>query len=285
MNKTLASMMFLLLTALICVGQTSYKGLTPGHSTRANVERVLGRPVNNVSATLIEYRPQPLTGKIFVQYRKGSRVVERIEMLCRTEASTCEDLIKALKLHLPADPDSNKIDAEKWKFLYGSPLFVVTSGVMADVSGDNLPSSRLALYSRELYEADFVRVNELNEAAIVKAEEDRRKPPPLTGGYGEITGIVKLRAADGSMQSVPGATVDFYRTDLSGHYHTRADKYGVFVFVGLPQEANWLVVVSGPGMKWTYRNGVKTPVAGLQIVAEPGDGARPTQEQAMAAIR
>lgn len=286
MKKMITATIFLLLACVTGVGQTSYKGLTPGKSTRVEVHRVLGLPVKKVSETLIEYRPQPLTGKIFVQYRQGSPVVERIEMLCRQETSTCNDLIKSLNLRLPEQPDSEKVDEKKWKFLYGSPLFVVTSGDMADVTGDNLPPARLAFYSRGLYEADFVRVNEANEAATVKAEEDRKKPPPLSGAYGEITGIVKLRAADGSMQSVPGATVDFYRTDgIPGHMQTKADKNGVFVSVGLSQTAKWVVVVSGPGLKWTYSNGVQTPVEGLQIVAEPGDGARPTLEQVMSAMR
>lgn len=91
---------FLLLHSVASFGQSSYKGLTPGKSTRVDVERVLGRPVNKVSETLIEYRPQPLTGKIYVQYRRSSPVVERIEFLCRTENSTCNDLIKSLYLSL-----------------------------------------------------------------------------------------------------------------------------------------------------------------------------------------
>src|SRR5258708_2440336 len=117
-------------------------------------------------------------------------------------------------------------------------------------------------------------------------EEEKSTPPALTGGYGELTGIVKLRASDGSLKPVGGATVDFYRTDgLSGQFKTRTDKHGIFVHVGLSQTATWLVVVSGPGMKWAYVSGVRTPLAGLVIVAEPGDGVRPTWEEVKATIR
>ena len=289
MKKILSSTMLFLLVCAACFGQSTYKGLTPGQSTRADAERVLGRPVNKLSETLIEYRPQPLTGKIYVQYRKGSPIVERIEMLCRTQSSTCDDLIKSLNLALPQEPTASKFDGanyEKWKFLYGAPRFVVTSGDSADSTGDNLPPSRLAFYSRELYEAEFVRVGEANEAAIAKAEEDRKKPDALTDAYGEVTGIIRLRSSDGSLKPVGGATVEFYRTDgLSGYSKQTANKYGTFHFLGIAQTGTWVAVASGPGLKWSYIKGVRTPVGGLEIIAEPGDGARPTQEQVMAAIR
>jgi hypothetical protein len=262
--------------------QSSYKGLTPGKSLRADAERMLGQPVNKVSETLIEYRPQPLTSKVYIQYRKDSPVVERVEVLCRMENSTCDDLIKSLNLHLPQEPNSAKADNQKWKFLYGSPLFVVTSGDFAN----GVVPARVAFYSRELYEAEFVRVGEANETAIAKAEEDRKKPDALEGSYGEVTGIVKLRSADGSLRPVGGALVEFYRTDgLSGYFKTTATKYGTFHFLGLSQTGTWVIVASGPGLKWSYLNRVRTPVGGLEIIAEPGDGARPTQEQVMAAIR
>ena len=45
MNRTALVIICLLSSCAACFGQTSYKGLTPGTSTRADVERVLGRPV------------------------------------------------------------------------------------------------------------------------------------------------------------------------------------------------------------------------------------------------
>src|SRR5881296_2214074 len=112
-NKTFGVALFLLLAFATGFGQTTFKGLTPGKSTRADVERVFGQPVKKLSETLIEYRPQPLTGKIYVQYRNGSPVVERIEVLCRLESSTCDALIKSLNLHLPPEPNSGKADDQK----------------------------------------------------------------------------------------------------------------------------------------------------------------------------
>lgn len=276
-NRTFSVIIFAIIVSAPCFGQSSYKGLTPGKSTRADSERVLGRPVKAVSETLIEYRPQPLTGKIYVQYRRSSPVVERIEFLCRTENSTCNDLIKSLNLRLPDDKAAaGAANDKKWKLLYESPFFVVTSGDTADELTDgNLTPARLAFYSRELYEAEFGRVNAANE----KAAEDLKKPPAPEPG--QITGIVTLNGSP-----VAGATIDLYRTDgLSGRLQTKTDRHGVFIFYGVFGNSH-VAVASGPGMKWTYVNGLRMPVtAALEIVAEPGDGARPTQEQVMAVIR
>jgi hypothetical protein len=45
-----------LLSCAACFGQTSYKGLTPGSSMRADAARVLVRPVKELSKTLVEYK-------------------------------------------------------------------------------------------------------------------------------------------------------------------------------------------------------------------------------------
>jgi TonB family protein len=206
-NRLLVAVLLVLLVGLTCFAQSTYKGLTPGRSTRADVERVLGRPVKELSETLIEYRAQPLTGKIYVQYRKDSSVVERIEMLCRLETSTCEDLIKSLNMNLPENPDSENIDDQKWKSLYGSPLFIATSGVMADVTSKSTPASRLGFYSRELYESDFEEVREANEATLVKngstavsrgvlngkAIENPEPAYPTIARMGHVSGTVAVR--------------------------------------------------------------------------------------------
>lgn len=262
MRNTFAVALLLLLCGL-CFGQTSYKGLTPGKSTKAQVQRVLGLPVTKVNETLFEYRPQPLTSKIYVQYAEDS-VVEKIEVRCRLPNSSCDDLTKSLNLHLPQEPSSGKADEQKWKFLYGSPLFIVTSGDMADATGDSLVPSRLAFYSRELYEAEFVRVAEANEAAIARADE----PCGRSGNGGalyhhapggarlqtsEFRGCVSVQGADGSQAAPnPVAIIDVYRTDLRSHFETKTDKRGTFVFAGLPMSGTFLIVVSGPGLKWTW---------------------------------
>ena len=85
MKKLPACLTLLLFACVTCLGQTSYKGLKPGQSTRADAERVLGRPVRAISGTLLEYKP-PVgdVGKLYVQYGDGSpgARVERIELVC-----------------------------------------------------------------------------------------------------------------------------------------------------------------------------------------------------------
>jgi hypothetical protein len=53
MKKILTATVCLLLACVPCFAQSSYKGLTPGQSTRADVERVFGWPVkkNQVMTT------------------------------------------------------------------------------------------------------------------------------------------------------------------------------------------------------------------------------------------
>lgn len=257
MNR-ITIIVLVLLSGATSFAQTSFQGLTPGVSTRADAERVLGQPVNKLSETLIEYRARPLTSKVFVQYRKDSPVIERVEVLCQLDSSTCADFMKSAGLSLPGNPNMRSYSGDKWKFLYGAPRFMVESGYIG--AGTIESTSRLAFYSRELYEAEFARIEAVNQ--------------------GEITGVVKLNG-----NPIAGATIDLYRTDLPGqHSVLKTDRKGVFHIVGL--RGTWVVVASGPGMKWAYVPDLQIPLSSpLEIVAEAGDGTRPTQEQVLAAIK
>ncbi len=69
MKKSLTVYIFILFTCFNCFGQSTYKGLTPGKSTKAEVGQVLGLPVKSLSETLIEYKFAEAGGKAYVQYR------------------------------------------------------------------------------------------------------------------------------------------------------------------------------------------------------------------------
>jgi hypothetical protein len=148
MNRLSLGILFLFLACATCFGQTSYKGLTPGTSTRAEAERVLGQPVKNVSETLSEYRPQPLTSKIYVQYRKSSPVIERIEFLCVLEKSDCSDFFEQQHSAMTDDDWEGTVGdgLEKQAKYYRKPFYAVLTNA-------NNKWVRLALYSRELYQA------------------------------------------------------------------------------------------------------------------------------------
>src|SRR5688500_2273659 len=72
--RVLFQFCFLILIAATAAAQTSYQGLTPGVSTRSDVERVFGQPVRSISNSLSEY-----TGKIYVQYGKNTAFADRID--------------------------------------------------------------------------------------------------------------------------------------------------------------------------------------------------------------
>ena len=148
MWKTLGVAFLLLHVSAVCFGQSSYKGLTPGTSTRAEAERVLGQPVKNISATLSEYRPQPLTSKIYVQYRKQSAVIERIEFFCELEKSDCSDFFGQQNSAMTDDDwEGTAGDGlEKQSKYYRNPFYAVLTFA-------NHKWVRLAFYSPELYQA------------------------------------------------------------------------------------------------------------------------------------
>jgi len=99
---------------------------------------------------------------------------------------------------------------------------------------------------------------------------------------GALRGTVKLVAADGSMAPVAGATIDVYRVDITGEYHTKSDKKGEWVFAGLPFTGEYVVSVSAPGAQPTAKSGVKAgrdvPV---DIVLNSGDGKKLTKDEAI----
>jgi len=165
LNNVTLYLLFLLLTSAICSAQSSYNGLTPGKSTRPEVERLLGPPVKEHSKTLVEYSPQRATGRIFVQYAPGTAVVERFEFLCRTQNSSCDDLIRGPNLSLAessyfrdvwtADPNGTIVR------YYGPPQNAAMT--VDNESGGSyyaLSPARVALYSAELYKAATTTADE-----------------------------------------------------------------------------------------------------------------------------
>ena len=74
---------------------------------------------------------------------------------------------------------------------------------------------------------------------------------------GQLRGSVKLVGSDGNPAPVAGATIDVFRTDITGEYHTKSDKKGEWVFAGLPFIGRYIVSVSAPGATPDARSGVR----------------------------
>ncbi len=79
--RHVATAFLLCLCAAAIVAAGTYKGLEPGTSTRADVDRVLGAPVREIEADrLYEYDPRGTGRRISVRYRGSAQVVEFIEL-------------------------------------------------------------------------------------------------------------------------------------------------------------------------------------------------------------
>src|ERR1700682_1121613 len=104
-NKMISILFWMLLISSACFGQTEFHGLIAGKSTRVAVDRVLGQPVKEHSEVLVEYQPtqemRARVNKIYLQYRKDSTIVERIEALL-VQPLNRADVLTAL--HLPQQP-------------------------------------------------------------------------------------------------------------------------------------------------------------------------------------
>jgi tetratricopeptide (TPR) repeat protein len=100
---------------------------------------------------------------------------------------------------------------------------------------------------------------------------------------GQLRGSVKLQSADGTLVPVVGATIDVFRTDITGEYHTKTDKKGEWVFAGLPFIGHYLVAVSAPGAAPDARSGVRAgKEVPVDMVLNAGDGRKLSRTDAVA---
>lgn len=79
MIKITTAFFWLIIVCAPCFAVSTYLGIQPGLSTRADVEKVFGQPVQSINPTLFEYALKNGSGKIFVEFRAKDFVVDRIE--------------------------------------------------------------------------------------------------------------------------------------------------------------------------------------------------------------
>ena len=149
---------FMILASTSGLGQSSFQGLTPGKSTRAAVERVLGQPIRSVSKTLVEYTSSDAALKLYVQYSDDSTapIVDRIELTCFDDDEVNDRCGPVLKGSgqldgVLEDAFSNTIKQEDLVLVryYGAPRFMVWTFKTRGVNSEQ----RLAFYSKSLYES------------------------------------------------------------------------------------------------------------------------------------
>jgi tetratricopeptide (TPR) repeat protein len=103
---------------------------------------------------------------------------------------------------------------------------------------------------------------------------------------GALSGKVFLKEEGGKIIPLNGATIDLFRLDLPGKYHTGTDAKGVFVFAGVPFVGTYSLAVSAPDAKPEVLSNIK---AGREIeylvTLQAGDGKRLAYEEVTAAFK
>jgi len=228
---------FVTLSCVACFGQSSYKGLTPGQSTRADVERVLGQPQKKISPTLVEFSGGADATKIYVQFADESVAAEvlRIELNCevglgvKDERYGCRDLydrlvrehysFKNLDARITRERDAQYVMNEV--LYHGSPFFVVSKfrqRQAQDETGRSWAQWQLGLYSKELYEnavpksctGNFAGVWETNRGRMtITRTAEMPKPGEIRvkGDYsnnGTISGTEDEKYLDGEWRDSTG---------------------------------------------------------------------------------
>ena len=155
-DRAFGIIFFALIACATGFGQSSFQGLTPGRSTKADVERALGRPVKEVSKTLVEYKSPGEPGRLFVQYggESAAAVVERVELICssKTGGAGCDNLLRSVASVVfdARVKESGKEDTPtKATVYFGAPQFIR----FVEIWTGNDMEYRLAYFSPELYEA------------------------------------------------------------------------------------------------------------------------------------
>jgi tetratricopeptide (TPR) repeat protein len=105
----------------------------------------------------------------------------------------------------------------------------------------------------------------------------------VSAQVGQLYGEVVIQQADGKTVPVAGATIDVYRTDISGKFQTKTDKNGKFIFAGLPFVGTYVVAASAPNARPDAISGVKAGRdVNYKLTLSSGDGRRLTEAEAEA---
>lgn len=100
-----------------------------------------------------------------------------------------------------------------------------------------------------------------------------------------IAGRIQLKDAEGKLTPVQGALIEVYRIDIKSKFPSdTTDKKGQFSIAGLPLGAQFVISISGPGIKPVIQPGIKAGMEKIDIDVDPGDGQKYTEEEVRQAI-
>jgi PAN domain-containing protein len=123
-----AVLVWLVALSSVCVAQTSFQDLTPGASTRGDVERALGAAVRPLGASGAEYRAPESMSKVEVWY-DASSVVERIDVYLSQPVTRRALLVP---FGLPAAEGVRKVVGGKLIEYFTAPALLAFTYVSSD---------------------------------------------------------------------------------------------------------------------------------------------------------
>ncbi len=145
MNKSVPIIAFLVVATITSLGQSTYRGLTPGTSTRADVDKVLGRPTSQHSEQLFEYNKG---GKqIYIQYGMESPTAIRIQVIYSPSSKRSEILARE-GLPMIADTRRTNKQGALEEYFANSKYIVLTY----EENSQN-KVSQVGYFSRPLFES------------------------------------------------------------------------------------------------------------------------------------
>jgi hypothetical protein len=181
MNKLLVLMVLVLFSSAAGFGQSAFSGLTPGKSSKADVQRLLGQPLREVSETLHEYKSENPSEKIFVQFSLEASVVERIEAIYPATRDRAE-VIRALRL--PVLPTASQTNAKGKLEEYFASSGIVLTYASSEADGG---VSRVGYYSSDLFNsavANVPRTPQNNRTASAGKPSNDDMPEPRESSPG-----------------------------------------------------------------------------------------------------
>ncbi len=146
-RKVIPLFVWLMLVCSPCLAVSTYMGIQPGLSTRANVEAVFGRPVNNLSPTLFEYSLPGGKGKVVIDFREKDFVVDRLERHFLKPVSRSA-LIRSLEL--PDQSEEKRTNKEGKLVEYFGDIKTLAFTYASGEEKGGIVS--VGYYSMELYE-------------------------------------------------------------------------------------------------------------------------------------
>ena len=260
--KTFYAITLVMFMCAASFGQSVYKGLKPGQSTRSDVERALGQPVRQISERLFEYSKE---GKqVYVQYSKESPTAIRIQLVYPTPA-TRSDVLSSERLPQVADTRrTNKKGALEEYF--GNPKYIVLTYT------DNSPNqvSQVGYYSRQLFES---AIPELSTSAASPSPEARPADIPSINAN-----IISLRFFESSRTYAPPYGQREYKTRFANS-QTRFVNYEISLqhpapgrVVPLSVNSLWRIDRTGTLLRNQVDDWIRIPADWTSSVFNTGTG-------------